>query len=228
MRSAWLLLLLFVPAVWGADPPPAAPPPVAQLLKDLGADQFTLRRAARDQLLDRIRREPEATLRSCVEAYTRADDPEVQHQLRTLLRQAVVELQLAPTPGYLGIEMAPSPNPLVIGEVTYAPIVVNRVVADTPAAAAGLAAGDLLIAIDQKLMQAGFGVGEFVQYVQSRRTGQVVALRYWRDGAAVEQKITLGKLPEELQRPPGGGQPGDPFERWLAEQQEAAKSAPPK
>jgi S1-C subfamily serine protease len=65
---------------------------------------------------------------------------------------------------------------------------VAEVVPMSPAAAAGLAVGDLLLAIDDGAVNS---LMQFRSRVATRRPGEQIALRVWREGKTIEPRITL-------------------------------------
>jgi M6 family metalloprotease-like protein len=80
-------------------------------------------------------------------------------------------------PGYLGVHLAPGK------------LVVQRVGVDSPAARAGVQAGDILTAVDNWLLG---DANELRDKLADRAPGQPLALRVLRGGAALDLKGTLG------------------------------------
>ncbi len=70
--------------------------------------------------------------------------------------------------------------------------VLQRLSAGGPAAAAGLQAGDVVTAIDSRLVEAP---ADLVAAVRSHAPGDTVTLSYTRDGKSAQATVTLGTAP---------------------------------
>ncbi len=126
--------------------------------------------------------------------------------------------------GYLGVGLAPLDQAAraQFGIKAGSGVVIGSVGANTPAAKAGLQAGDLVTAIDGTAVRE---VGKLRNAVAVRGAGKTVKLDVVRGGANRSVSVTLAELPERqvAQRPPApritprqGGQP--PNVQWKREE----------
>jgi len=104
---------------------------------------------------------------------------------------------------YLGVLLEPVPHPLRAQLGAVLPpaqgIMIERVMADSPAARAGLKSYDVVVDYnDQKL----YSSEQLRHLVRSQRPGTTAALRVVHDGAAEQVRVTLGKL-RQTARPSG-------------------------
>lgn len=76
-------------------------------------------------------------------------------------------------------------------------VLVGRVVEESPAAAAGLAVGDVLTAVDGQSVRRPFDVRRLLG---DRESGETVSLELWRDGARIERSAVLTER-EDLDLP---------------------------
>jgi thiol-disulfide isomerase/thioredoxin len=113
------------------------------------------------------------------------------------------EAEIGVGPGWLGVELEPrGPGEACVG--------VRGVTADSPAAKAGLTAGDVIVSID------GEGVSkpsDVVRLISQRRAGEKVALAFRRADADRLAAVVLGARPdtEELMRRNYVGSPAPSF-----------------
>jgi S1-C subfamily serine protease len=84
--------------------------------------------------------------------------------------------------GYLGVQVNQTSNGLEIAEV----------VADSPAAKAGLKVKDILLKIDGKALNAP---EDLPRTLARKKTGDTIQLEYSRAGKTTELSIKLGKRP---------------------------------
>lgn len=113
--------------------------------------------------------------------------------------------------GRIGLSLAPTPQDLVahFGLGEHRGAVVTGVAAGGPAEAAGLAAGDLLLAADGVPLRSG---GALLRSVLARPDGSV-SLRYLRAAAEQTAEVKLGSLTLGLEAPPQASGDGGPA--WL-------------
>jgi serine protease Do len=71
-------------------------------------------------------------------------------------------------------------------------VLITSVVADSPADAAGLKAGDVIISIDAKTVDS---VSDLNEYLHNSRIGQTVTLKYYRGSEAYQVALTLSASP---------------------------------
>ena len=84
--------------------------------------------------------------------------------------------------GYLGVQVTQTSNGLEIAEV----------LADSPAAKAGLKAKDLLVKIDGKALNSP---EELPRMLSRKKPGDEIKVEYTRDGKNKEISVKLGKRP---------------------------------
>jgi len=105
---------------------------------------------------------------------------QIQPRLTALARG---ESGPAQAPGYLGVTVADaSPG----AEIT-------AVAGSSPAANAGLQAGDVIVAVDGTTVQ---GASDLVAAVQSHHPGERVRLRITRGETPMTRTVTLGSAPQ--------------------------------
>ncbi len=108
-----------------------------------------------------------------------------------LLAATILPLLLSPPPadGYLGVYLDPERSEAVVVEV----------IPDSPAAAAGLRVGDVLLAVGDRPTPDR---ESFVTALGANSPGMTVVLRLRRDGAEQAVAVTLGKRPAPPAPPP--------------------------
>ncbi len=84
---------------------------------------------------------------------------------------------------------------------------VNEVIADQPAAKAGLKAGDVILKVDDKEINEA---GDLVKAVAALPPGRTISLTVWRDGKQKSMKATLGERSEQMQAHRDQNAPGEP------------------
>ena len=100
--------------------------------------------------------------------------------------------------GYLGVgltELTPELR-AHFGVPSGAGVMVSKVMDDSPAARAGLKAGDIIASVDGESVANGMALGKTIR---AREDGEAVVLDVWRDGisnsitAAIEEREALGQ-----------------------------------
>ena len=71
---------------------------------------------------------------------------------------------------------------------------VNSVMPDSPAAAAGLVEGDVITALGDTRIT---GPQQFVELIHGRKPGDLIAIKWTRDGKQMEQRVMLAARPEQ-------------------------------
>jgi S1-C subfamily serine protease len=135
----------------------------------------------------------------------------VAGQLRPLpvLAQAGGDLGLPNTPmGYLGLITqeitADKAKELKLRAVRG--VFVTDIVADSPAAKAGMKKGDVVTEYDGQVVEGMLQLGRLVRETPPGRTAKVSV---WRDGRSESFSVQLSAAPQ----PPGGGRRGFPPQR---------------
>jgi putative serine protease PepD len=122
------------------------------------------------------------------------DDPTVAIPARTIqwvARQIVAGGQI--NHGWLGVEGVTAPSdPTTESEPVASGALVNRVVDASPAAVAGLAAEDVVVALDGEPVTT---MGSLVVAVRERAPGTTVTVSVVRDGTVQEVPVALATAP---------------------------------
>lgn len=130
--------------------------------------------------------------------------------------------------GFLGVGVEPNERK---GKRGAEGVVVTNVLPESPAAEAGIKAGDIITAIDGEEVR---GPEQFVEHIRGLKAGDLVRLTLSREGERTEKTVRLAPRPEELAapparepRPPEGKQEGRrPAERRAAEAWLGVMAAP--
>lgn len=114
--------------------------------------------------------------------------------------------------GSIGVEFNAQPNPAVLRVYGIKNgVVISNVIANGPAAKAGLKTGDAIVAVDGKEIKSG---DELVAEIAQRKPGTNIKLTYLRDGKRSDANVTvadrmklfgsrLGLSDEEQEEAPG-------------------------
>ncbi len=106
---------------------------------------------------------------------------------------------LAQEGGWRGVNIAlgGSSHDLITGKNTTMPLEarVMSVIADGPAAAAGLKVGDVITSVGERQVQDG---KQLVDILRQMQPGSVARMRVKRDGTTLDLDITLGKRPPTI------------------------------
>ena len=237
-----LLVALLTSMVW-AEPAaePATEPaklPDAELAK-LSSDKYDVREKAYGEMyrwaVKNIKEAPELLHG----AWRASEDPEAKTRCYTLMKEMVQQRKFGRGKGFVGIRMDEFMVPGKQGALGRAGVRVSLVLADTPAAKAGLKVGDVIVGVDEidfsKIPQVrdvrlggviGMGsVLKFSDYIQAKQPDDVITLHLIRAGKLMDMKITLMKRPPSADDPfgRGDGQNDDKieadrfFKKWLKE-----------
>ncbi|HEU5394524.1 MAG TPA: PDZ domain-containing protein, partial [Candidatus Methylomirabilis sp.] len=100
------------------------------------------------------------------------------------------------TRAWLGVLIQPVPREAAgsLGLPDDRGALVSEVVADSPAAAAGMQPGDVIVALDGKPVPEA---RELPRLVAGRAVGSIVEVTFLRGGKRRTVRLTLGELPEE-------------------------------
>jgi len=97
------------------------------------------------------------------------------------------------TRGWLGVQIQPISEEIAesLGRKSVFGALVTQPQADSPAASAGVATGDAIVAVDDETVE---GPRDLARTISSHSPGDKVTLKIWRDGREIEVPVTLGTL----------------------------------
>jgi serine protease Do len=100
------------------------------------------------------------------------------------------------TRGWLGVSIQPLTPDLAKGFGLKEPsgVLISDVVQDSPAAAAGIASGDIIIEFDKKKVETP---QELQKVVAATQPGRAVPLKVWRDKSEKTLEIKIGETPDD-------------------------------
>jgi len=114
-------------------------------------------------------------------------------------------------PGFLGIMVAPLAEEMKEIAGTDTGVLIDSLTDDSPAAAAGILAGDVVTVVDDHEVKEP---AELIEQVRAHKPGDKVRITYYRMGEKREATVTLGERPRGRRaeaEPPPHGVP----EEWL-------------
>jgi S1-C subfamily serine protease len=116
-------------------------------------------------------------------AYAQNNSPQRAHS---------TNLQMAMSPGYLGVGVQALSGERIksLNLKESAGVEVRTVIADSPAAKAGLRVGDIILEVNGQKVE---GQDQFAASIGSRPPGTKIALNIWRDGVKENIAATLGR-----------------------------------
>ena len=192
----WMLPILIAAGAADAEapnPPDELASRVAALVADLADDAYEVRERAQKQL----NAMPAEALPMVSRAYRQSEDAEVRMRLR-LYADAYFEQHILRRfsafrrPGFLGIVQQEG---LLEDGSGY--VEITRVMPGTGAEAAGLQAGDKLIAMNGNTLPAGGATMAVAKYVQAHFAGSEMKCTIIRDNKQMDITAVLGGLPDE-------------------------------
>lgn len=169
-----------------AEEIPAAPN-VDGLISRLNDDAFANREQAGNDLLAYGKTHSDEVGRALVAAFRASPEPEIRQRSKDLLRKLFFG-----SIGYVGVYYTSDATLENDGSLRRG-VRVNQVSPKSPAAAADLRPGDLILGIDGHLLDANTPDLDFAQRVQMRAVGQEVKLKILRGPDEVEIKVTLAE-----------------------------------
>ncbi len=179
-----------------------------RLVAGLGSDSW----AVREQAESRLKQMNRALLVHLDPHLARATDAEVLWRLERVYRELVPQPEYArpedQQPGFLGIgfEIASSEQERRLDERQSAARI-TMIVADSPAEAAGLLVGDLLVAIDGAPLVGDFQFQHLQRMLVARGAGQQIRMTVFRGPQRLELEATLSPRPEAELSPNSGAGP---------------------
>jgi len=114
-----------------------------------------------------------------------------------------------PGEAYMGIVGGPMTGDMAEIAGVKRGVVIRGLTEGSPAAKAGLQAGDVITSVDGKDI---VDPGALVEIVRTRKAGDVLRVVYYRMGRRLDANVRLGSRPPEAGRPGEGRMPGAPDE----------------
>ena len=167
----------------------------ADWLADLGAPDWSVRQEAARRLAGC----DEGIMPRLAAAYRITEDHEARLAIRRIARELFTRARLAREGAFLGISQQMVFDPRI--PEGQSGVQVMRVLPDTPAAAAGLIAGDVIVAVDEQLTSRLQGNDDFVRLISARQPGDEITLRVLRGIDTHELRVRLGCRPVEYADP---------------------------
>ena len=167
-------------------------------IAQLGDTSYAVRESATGQL-----KKASDAIPLLVKAYAATKDAEVIVRIESIARRLFFDvIANEKQPGFLGIQ------PQIVTEVDVEQVPkdcvgvkIASVVADTPAAKAGLKADDVIVRFDGKTLAEDTLLAQFTERVMAKGAGATVELQIARKGKLLKVKITLAArlkfVPEE-------------------------------
>lgn len=224
MTARVISILLLVPVVCqlqGQETPPA------DLIKNLGSEEFVSRENAQAELLVWALKHPRPATPEFLRLYREDDDPEVRKRALAILKALADADYLSDGQGYLGILMQEEPIEAEQGGKLRFGIRILDVMQGSPAEQAGLKMGDVIISLDGKGWEELGALTVFSEAVAAKKPLVEVILMVKRvQGDPIGITVKLGKRPIPDLR--AGGDLGllelqakeRHFKQWLKKQQE--------
>jgi predicted metalloprotease with PDZ domain len=200
----------------------------AKAFSNLGSQQFQVRENAQSELLAWGRGMPEPAMAELLRQTKIADDPEVRNRCLEVLRDLVMDEYGKEGKGYIGISMEDMVANLPEEPKPRNVIRVTNVLPKTPADQAGIRVNDLIVELNGKSWGDNDTFRQFQEKIQGLKPNSNVELKILRDGALLDLKFKLGRLPEFGDIRFFNGRNFDPaaaeraakeayFRRWLSE-----------
>jgi membrane-associated protease RseP (regulator of RpoE activity) len=186
------------------------------LIPLLGAEEFSIREKASNELVLIGRNDPEAVQQLCLRQIRNSDDPEIVSRCRKIILELLTEDQ-----GFIGIRH------MALGgfgeQVPAKPsVMVSEVVPGLPAAIAGLRAFDTIVAINDKPLARIDPAADLRQRIAAAGSGKQLVLEVMRGEERLLIRVTTAKKSLENQ----GIDPDKLFNDWMLAQEKAAEAAP--
>lgn len=208
----------------------AEPPP--DLLKRLQAEHYADREQAGTELLAWARLHPAEAMDALYAQSRSAPEAEVRGRCLEALRVLVDEEYQRDGVGFMGVRMNQLTERVAVADEAKPRfgIRVIDVEDNTPARLAGLKAGDVLLGINERVLQAGENSLTVTQIIMGFKPGIKVSVTLFRDGKVVVVPLVLGKRPAAADLLLGFGERPSPemaaameksakdkyFQNWLA------------
>lgn len=168
-------------------------------LDELNDDSFSVRAAAHKSLNDWCDNHPEKAISFLYSAYEVAKNPESKARLLSLLEERVLLVEYGKPKGFVGIHM--ENKAATLNGVAIDAVWVGIVQPGSPADKFGLKAGDAITSVDGKGFSANvLASTQFKDLVASKNAGDKVSLEWLRNEELLSVELTLGAMPEALER----------------------------
>lgn len=173
-----------------------AKPDPGDLVKALASEEFREREEAQSQLAVWASANPERAMKLLYFEYETASEPEVRLRVRDTLRRLVVEdHQRNHGEGYVGIRMMELNVAIPGDDQPRSGIQVVEVVADSPAAKAGLELGDIIVSLEGQRWSGPGTPDAFSSVVRKFKPRDKVKLEFLRHGELKKVEVELGLRP---------------------------------
>jgi C-terminal processing protease CtpA/Prc len=165
------------------------------LIAGLSSEVFQERELAQASLLQWVQEKAPAVYSEIIKLHTTTDDPEVRKRTKAILKSLSDIDYLSDGKGYVGIEMAEEALPAEDVDKAFA-IRINKVVRSSPAEAAGLRRGDLIVRLDDVPWKEMGAMNDFMTKIAGMKPQREVKLKILRDGAEnLDVSVVLGRRP---------------------------------
>ncbi len=186
----------FIMVAWGSAL--ALEPPAAEILGQLGSENFKERQTAQSVLLEWARKNPAEAKNWLLERALNDGDPEARRRYTAVLRELVIDVDyLQDGEGYVGILMAPAPVMVPGDALARMGIRATLVVPGTAAAASGLVPGDVIVEVGGQVWRDLTAVDEFSRQIRKYKPGQKVTMKLLRNEKLESIEVVLGRRPPE-------------------------------
>ena len=170
--------------------------PGMERLRDLAADDFRTRETAESDLRAWAEKEPDAARNLFEQHMNHSPDPEMRMRCRSLLKHVVLLEYRKQGEGYVGIQMREEQLGADAGGGFG--IRVIAVVADTPAAKAGLKVGDLILRFQGQGWAQADAMFRFGEQIRKHKPGDKVKVKVRRAAEDLEIEVELARRPDLL------------------------------
>lgn len=188
MRAPLVWLALGSGGFAGAPDAPA----ITDLISRLASESFPAREQASGQILALGRTKPDEIERALVGAFRNSADPEIRFRCKSILMRLFVE-----SVGYLGVSYQAREIFNKAGEMQRV-VSMTGIAPESPAAAAGLLAGDMILAIDGQAIDPAMPDLDFARRIQILGAGRRVTLSVSRGAEEIDVNVTLTARPMTL------------------------------
>lgn len=187
----------------------AEDPEIANHLKNLGADEYSERKLAQENLISWGREDVRNRVSFFRRMQNETSDPEVQERCREIVKELVLAIVDEERNGFMGINLGRVVRNF--GQKPQMPrgVTVNGVIKKTAAEKFGLKEGDLILKIDELDLSGFDGPDKLIKYVGEMKNGTTIEVHLEREEEKLTIPLTLMTRPREAdlstrKRLPGG------------------------